>query len=123
MAHGVHLTDLELMLLKERGTSISHCPTSNTLLKSGLCDVRKIQYHEINVGLGTGELVMDSLHCLHYFIFLDVSGGTSPSIIEAMRSAIATSIHISMGKDNYSPLTYEDVFYLATLGGANGNYS
>lgn len=101
MAHGVHLTDLELMLLKERGTSISHCPTSNTLLKSGLCDVRKIQYHEINVGLGT-----------------DVSGGTSPSIIEAMRSAIATSIHISMGKDNYSPLTYEDVFYLATLGGA-----
>ncbi|KRT84737.1 hypothetical protein AMK59_1143, partial [Oryctes borbonicus] len=101
MAHAVYLSDSELKLLEKRGTSISHCPASNTLLKSGVCNIRRIQTYNINVGLGT-----------------DVSGGASPSIIEAMRSAIATSIHVSMEKANYVPLTYENAFYLATLGGA-----
>lgn len=58
-----------------------------------------------------------------YNTISDVSGGASPSIIEEMRSAIATSIHLSFGKDNYEPLTYKDVFYLATLGAAKGTYS
>ncbi|GJQ66035.1 hypothetical protein Trydic_g4125 [Trypoxylus dichotomus] len=101
MAHAVFLEDSELELLEKRGTSLSHCPASNTLLKSGLCDIRRIQKYNINIGLGT-----------------DVSGGASPSIINAMRSAITTSIHVSMRQENYLPLTYEDVFYLATLGGA-----
>ncbi|CAH0551553.1 unnamed protein product [Brassicogethes aeneus] len=101
LAHGVHLTDEELTLLAQTGSSISHCPDSNTCLKSGLCDVKRLVSNGIKVGLGT-----------------DVSGGPSPSIIQAMRSAIQTSIHISHSKEDYDPLTYCDVFYLATLGGA-----
>jgi guanine deaminase len=56
LAHGVHLTDDELKVLADRGTSISHCPNSNTSLKSGLCDVRRLLNAGIKVGLGTGML-------------------------------------------------------------------
>lgn len=54
MAHGVHLTDSDLALLKERGTAVIHCPASNTFLKSGLCDVQRLKTKKIKIGLGTG---------------------------------------------------------------------
>ncbi|PSN46074.1 Guanine deaminase [Blattella germanica] len=102
LAHGVYLTDEELPVLVARGSSISHCPNSNTSLKSGLCDVRRLLDAGVKVGLGT-----------------DVSGGYSPSILDAIRNALDVSIHVSFGKgETYSPLTYHEVFYLATLGGA-----
>ncbi|XP_019866796.1 guanine deaminase [Aethina tumida] len=102
LAHGVYLKDDEMKLLAKTGTSISHCPDSNTMLQSGLCDVRRLIENGITVGLGT-----------------DVSGGPSPSIIQAMRGAIQTSIHIAQNTENYTPLNYIDAFSLATLGGAN----
>ncbi|KAG5884346.1 hypothetical protein JTB14_024425 [Gonioctena quinquepunctata] len=101
LAHGIYLSNTELKLLAERKTSISHCPESNTCLKSGLCDVRRLLDFGLEVGLGT-----------------DVSGGPSPSIVRAMRAALDVSIHLSFQEKCYVPLTYEDVFYLATLGGA-----
>lgn len=55
MAHGVYLKDEELKILSDRGTSISHCPDSNTCLKSGLCDVKRLIKNGIKVGLGTGN--------------------------------------------------------------------
>jgi cytosine/adenosine deaminase-related metal-dependent hydrolase len=55
LAHGIHLSDDELKVLAARGTSISHCPNSNTSLKSGLCDVRRLLNAGIKVGLGTGN--------------------------------------------------------------------
>ncbi|CAH1117810.1 unnamed protein product [Phaedon cochleariae] len=101
LAHGVYLTDEEIQLIARRGASISHCPESNTCLKSGLCDVYNLLNRGVIVGLGT-----------------DVSGGPLPSILRAMKAALDTSIHISFQYKNYMPLTYKDVFYLATLGGA-----
>lgn len=56
-------------------------------------------------------------------LIADVSGGYSTSILNAIRSALQTSIHIffEKGKDsNYVPLSYHEAFYLATLGGAKG---
>jgi hypothetical protein len=54
----------------------------------------------------------------------DVSGGFSPSILDAIRNTLDVSIHISFEKDkkgeNYVPLTFREAFYLATLGGAKG---
>ncbi|XP_023719933.1 guanine deaminase isoform X2 [Cryptotermes secundus] len=104
LAHGIHLSDDELKVLAARGTSISHCPNSNTSLKSGLCDVRRLLDTGIKVGLGT-----------------DVSGGYSISILNAIRSALQTSTHIFFKKhqgSGYIPLSYHEAFYLATLGGA-----
>lgn len=102
MAHGVHLTDEELDILKDRGVGIAHCPNSNISLKSGLCDVKRLMKHGLKVGLGT-----------------DVSGGYSPSILDAMRQAIQTSSILSMSKSkDYQPITYREAFFLATLGGS-----
>lgn len=57
MAHGVYLQDDEMRLLAQRQTSVSHCPDSNTCLKSGMCDVKKLIEKGIKVGLGTGEIL------------------------------------------------------------------
>ena len=59
---------------------------------------------------------------LIFIVFVaDVSGGFSPSILDAIRSALGVSIHISFGKcEDYVPLTFHEAFYLATLGGATG---
>lgn len=54
LAHGIYLTTPEIMLLAERGTSVSHCPNSNTNLQSGLCNVKKLVHYGVTVGLGTG---------------------------------------------------------------------
>lgn len=57
MAHGVYLTDEELIILKQRGTSVAHCPSSNTNLASGLCNVRRLLKAGLTVGLGTGIIL------------------------------------------------------------------
>jgi len=56
LAHGVYLTDEEVHVLAARGSSVSHCPNSNTSLRSGLCDVRRLLDARIKVGLGTGMI-------------------------------------------------------------------
>ncbi|XP_050315687.1 guanine deaminase [Anthonomus grandis grandis] len=101
LAHGIYLNQDDIDKLKKYQTAIAHCPDSNICLKSGLCDVKHLLEQDIIVGLGT-----------------DASGGSSPSIRSAMKSALDTSISVSFNKSNYQPLNYQDVFYLATLGGA-----
>jgi len=56
LAHGVYLSDEELHVLAAHGSSVSHCPNSNTSLRSGLCDVRRLLNADIKVGLGTGMI-------------------------------------------------------------------
>lgn len=103
LAHGVYLTDAEIKLLAERGSTIVHCPNSNISLQSGLCNVRKLMDAKVNVALGT-----------------DVSGGYSPSILDAIRSTIITSkaLLFASQQKRYEPLSYHEAFYLATMGGA-----
>nr|XP_023018164.1 guanine deaminase [Leptinotarsa decemlineata] len=64
------------------------------------------------------KVVPSTLTIYHLFLFLDVSGGPSPSLIKVMSDALHVSVHISFREKNYEPLMYKDVFYLATLGGA-----
>eukprot|EP00099_Drosophila_melanogaster_P022062 NP_649439.1 dihydropterin deaminase [Drosophila melanogaster] len=115
LAHGVHLEDDEVALLKVRGCSVAHCPTSNTMLSSGLCDVQRLVSGGVSVGLGT-----------------DVSGGNSVSIQDVLLRALDVSKHLDFFKKqnirgtgvsktqdfNYHQLKYKQALYLATLGGA-----
>ncbi|XP_017466751.1 PREDICTED: guanine deaminase-like isoform X4 [Rhagoletis zephyria] len=115
MAHAVHLEDAEVALFRERGTSVAHCPSSNTNLSSGFCDVMRLIKNGVKVGLGT-----------------DVSGGNSMSIKDAILRALDVSHHLEFVKkqeikgsgrlnaqDNeYRPLNYKQAIFLATLGGA-----
>lgn len=120
LAHAVHLTDDELRMLSETGCSVAHCPNSNTNLRSGLCDVRRLMAAGVVVGLGT-----------------DVSGGCRASVLTALKDALDVSLHLAAFKRQhicgsgrlagrpsgaevaaYVPLSYREGFYLATLGGA-----
>ena len=51
----------------------------------------------------------------------DVSGGHSPSMLEAIRQCITASTVVAFSKtDSYKSLTHKDAFKLATLGGSEG---
>lgn len=50
LAHAVHLEEEELELVKERRSGISHCPTSNFNLTSGVAKVGLMLDKEIKVG-------------------------------------------------------------------------
>lgn len=106
LAHGVHLSDAEASLIASRESKISHCPCSNSSLTSGEARVRWLWEKGIEVGLGT-----------------DMSGGYSPSILEAARQATLTSRHLAMqmqeGEDREKcKLSVEEALFLATRGGA-----
>ncbi|PVH73351.1 guanine deaminase [Cadophora sp. DSE1049] len=101
LAHAVHLSEAEIDLIQKRNGKISHCPVSNSSITSGTAKVRWMLNKGVEVGLGT-----------------DVSGGYSPSILEAVRQAALVSNHVAMGGDDSAKLSVEEVLYLATRGGA-----
>ena len=70
--HAVHLTPREWAAFAETGSGISHCPTSNLFIGSGLFDMGAARGGEgrIPVGLGT-----------------DVGGGSSFSMLATMKAS------------------------------------
>ncbi|HET7700266.1 MAG TPA: amidohydrolase family protein [Candidatus Limnocylindria bacterium] len=52
-AHGVHVDDAELALLRDTRMSVAHCPTSNLKLGAGVADVARLRAARVTVGLGT----------------------------------------------------------------------
>jgi len=105
LAHGVYLTAPERTLLAERGSTVSHCPTSNAMLRSGMLNVRRLLDYGVHVSLGT-----------------DVSGGASPSMLVAIRDALKISNMVSIAASTDDkpspPLTFAETFWMATVGGA-----
>ncbi|TDL27413.1 Metallo-dependent hydrolase [Rickenella mellea] len=111
LAHAVHLGESELQLIAVRKAGISHCPTSNFNLRSGMAKVGEMLDRGIKVGLGT-----------------DVSGGYSPSILTAVQHTSICSKMVanhSMHQSSSSNGTFANkqlpmttLLYLATMGGA-----
>jgi guanine deaminase len=52
-AHNVHPDDAELDVLAEHGACVSHCPTSNCALGSGLFPLRRHVEHGVRIALGS----------------------------------------------------------------------
>jgi 5-methylthioadenosine/S-adenosylhomocysteine deaminase len=52
IAHGVNLDEREIAILADRGAAITHCPSSNLKLGSGIADVRTLRDRGITVGVG-----------------------------------------------------------------------
>ncbi len=102
LAHAIYLSPEERRLLAETQSCLSHCPTSNLFLKSGLMPLRELLDMGLRIGLGS-----------------DVGGGPTLSPFEVMRSAIY--VHTTrrflpdFGGGDISPTT---ALYMATLGGA-----
>ncbi len=90
LSHGVHLSREELKLISSRNAKISHCPSSNFFLHSGIMDIWKIKNYGISVGFGS-----------------DIAAGPYFSMLQVARDASYAN--------KISP---EDAFYHLTLGGA-----
>ena len=52
LAHGIHVDDNEIEILKKSSTRISHCPSSNLKLGSGIADIPRYLKEGIQVSLG-----------------------------------------------------------------------
>jgi 5-methylthioadenosine/S-adenosylhomocysteine deaminase len=52
-AHGIWIDDEDMRILKQRGVGVSHCPSSNTKLASGIAPVLQYLASGISLGLGT----------------------------------------------------------------------
>ncbi|HLR35183.1 MAG TPA: guanine deaminase [Tissierellales bacterium] len=103
MAHCIHNTEEELVLMAENQVHIAHCPHSNYNLSSGIMPVRTFLDKGIPVGLGS-----------------DVSGGHKVSITNVMVSAIqASKIKWLETNKELAPLTTSEAFYLGTKGGGS----
>lgn len=101
LAHGIFLDRPELSVIKSVGAGIAHCPNSNNSIHSG--NMAAVNYRNIGVKVGLGT---------------DCSGGYSPSMMNAMRFAIATSNTVTMAKECETSLDYKDAISLATRGSA-----
>ncbi|KAF8912100.1 hypothetical protein CPB84DRAFT_1671160 [Gymnopilus junonius] len=114
LAHAVHLGEDEMDLIKTRNAGISHCPTSNFNLHSGVAPIGVYLDKGIKVGLGT-----------------DVSGGFHISVLNAIQNASIAAKIRSMQAGNPltprpsmspsfadKPLPIPTLLYLATAGGA-----
>jgi 5-methylthioadenosine/S-adenosylhomocysteine deaminase len=52
-AHSVHVSNEEIAILRETGTSVSHNPVSNMMLGDGVAPVVEMLREDVNVALGT----------------------------------------------------------------------
>jgi len=52
LAHGIHFTAEEIQKLSVTKIGISHCPSSNMVLASGVCRVPELEKAGVSVGLG-----------------------------------------------------------------------
>jgi len=98
LAHCIHLNETELKTLKKNSVRVSHCPSSNLKLGSGIADIPRFIKEKISVSLGA-----DGAPC-----------NNSLSVFSEMRHAalIQKPIH---GPTAMDALT---VFRLATIEGA-----
>ncbi|HEY7008872.1 MAG TPA: guanine deaminase [Jatrophihabitantaceae bacterium] len=97
-AHNVHPTDTELKLLADTGAAVSHCPTSNAALGSGLFPLDRHIGHGVAVALGS-----------------DVGAGTGLSLFK--EGLQAYFIQRLRGGDGV-PLRPAHLLHLATSAGA-----
>ena len=96
-AHGIHLSERECARLSESGSSVVHCPTSNTFLGSGLMSMPHLRKDTRPVSIG---------------IATDVGGGTSYSMLATLGEAY--KVQMLAG---YKPGAVE-LFAMATRGNA-----
>jgi cytosine/adenosine deaminase-related metal-dependent hydrolase len=52
LAHCIHLNEQEMNILQTTGTNVTHCPSSNLKLGSGIANIPELLNRNINVSLG-----------------------------------------------------------------------
>ena len=98
LAHGIHFNDEEIKRLGKAKTGISHCPSSNMILASGICRTKELQAAGAYVGLG-----------------VDGSASNDGSnMIQEVRQALL----INRLRYQADEVSHQDALYWATKGSA-----
>lgn len=93
--HAIHLQERERAVLRETGSSLIHCPTSNTFIGSGLFDMDGLTIEGHRIGLAT-----------------DTGGGSSFSMLRTMAAAY------EIAQLRHRALHPAELYWLATAGSA-----
>ena len=103
LAHCTIMSDYETQRLADLRCGVAHCPTANMTVGGGFmaAPVAEFLRKGIKVGLGT-----------------DSGGGYSTSMLNAMRHSMITSFARDYLDKGDGAVSFEQVFYMATLGGA-----
>jgi len=119
MAHCVHINEEQTRRFVRTGTSIAHCPLSNTYFAGGCLRTCALMKRGLKIGLGT-----------------DVAGGYSWRMASSVRHAVTTHLTVASADrvskggrcDSVAPGTgercerndfsWKHAFWLATVGGA-----
>jgi guanine deaminase len=112
LAHGDHLSDDDLAIIRSAGAGVAHCPLSNSYFANAVFPLRRAQDAGVHVGLGS-----------------DVSGGPLPGLLPQCQHAVTVSRMLEDGVDANrgsgergvasSRVDIVAAFHAATLGGAN----
>jgi len=110
LAHGNFLEKSDSELLSKKGTSIAHCPLSNSYFANSVLPVKRLMDQGVNIGLAT-----------------DISGGYSPSMYQSIRQAAISSKMLEEGVNpgiasnkrglKNSAITLNTAFYMVTVAG------
>lgn len=102
LAHCIYLQPKELKIIKDSGSAIIHCPTSNRYLQSGIMPFYKYLNKNLKVGLGT-----------------DIAGGFNFSMLDESREAVENSKFYHLYCDKKSKIVEKkDALWISTLGNA-----
>jgi len=99
LAHGIHFTETEMNKLGQARVGICHCPSSNMLLASGICNTLELEQQGAIIGLG-------------------VDGSASndcSNMIQELRQAL----FIQRLKYSAARVSHDQVLSWATRGGAS----
>jgi 5-methylthioadenosine/S-adenosylhomocysteine deaminase len=99
LAHGVHVSEDEIDLLRERGSSVVHCPASNMKLASGMAPVQQYLDAGVTVALGTDG----------------AASNNDLDLFDEMRDAAMLG---KLAADRADAVAAPDVVEMATAGGA-----
>jgi guanine deaminase len=112
LAHSNFVGSDDLEVIRAAGSGIAHCPLSNFYFANAVFPLRGALDKGVRVGLGT-----------------DISGGHSPSMLDACRYAVAASRALEDGVDPGLPaaergrpgsrVDFAEAFWIATAGGAD----
>ena len=98
LAHGIHFSDDEIQKLSAAKTGISHCPSSNMILSSGICRIPELEKAGVPVGLGVDGSASND----------------SSNLMQEVRQAF-----LLQRLQHGSKVTHLDTLRWATEGGAN----
>lgn len=111
LAHCVYLDEAGIRRLAETGTGVSHCPTSNMRLASGIAPIRELLAAGVRVGLGVdGSSSNDGGNIL--------AEARQALLVDRLRTALDEATHEPPDgpRPDLTPARY--AFLLATRGGA-----